>query len=139
MVPQIVCMLQKEVAERLASKPGNKAYGILSVLLQAWFNIEYLFTVQENVFNPPRKVKSGVICFTRNSRTTLDCDEILFKQIIKTCFNQRRKTIRNSIKTILSPLPAEKTVAVLNSPLMTQRPEQLSVEEFVILTQLCRQ
>jgi 16S rRNA (adenine1518-N6/adenine1519-N6)-dimethyltransferase len=139
MVPQIVCMLQKEVAERLASKPGNKAYGILSVLLQAWFNIEYLFTVQENVFNPPPKVKSGVIRLTRNSRTTLDCDEILFKQIIKTCFNQRRKTIRNSIKTILSPLPAEKTVAVLNSPLMTQRPEQLSVEEFVILTQLCRQ
>jgi 16S rRNA (adenine1518-N6/adenine1519-N6)-dimethyltransferase len=137
-VPQIVCMLQKEVAERLASKPGNKAYGILSVLLQAWFNIEYLLTVQENVFNPPPKVKSGVIRLTRNSRTTLDCDEILFKQIIKTCFNQRRKTIRNSIKTILTQLPAEKSASVLASPLMAQRPEQLSVEEFIALTQLCQ-
>lgn len=131
-VPQIVCMLQKEVAERLASPPGNKSYGILSVLLQAWYNIEYLFTVHENVFNPPPKVKSGVIRLTRNSRESLECSPELFKLIIKTCFNQRRKTIRNSIKPIVSSrgitLPAQE--------LLDKRPEQLSVEQFIELTKL---
>lgn len=136
-VPQIVCMLQREVAERLASKPGNKSYGILSVLLQAWYDIEYLFTVQENVFNPPPKVKSGVIRLKRNNRISLDCNEALFKQIIKTCFNQRRKTIRNSIKTILATLPAQQVQNILENPLMGKRPEQLSVEEFVTLAKLC--
>lgn len=133
-VPQVVCMLQKEVAERLASPPGNKSYGILSVLLQAWYNIEYLFTVHENVFSPPPKVKSGVIRLTRNERTNLGCDEALFKEVIKTCFNQRRKTIRNSIKPVLSkygcPMP--------ETLLLEKRPEQLSVEEFVELTCACK-
>ncbi|MEG1089656.1 MAG: 16S rRNA (adenine(1518)-N(6)/adenine(1519)-N(6))-dimethyltransferase RsmA [Bacteroidales bacterium] len=131
-VPQVVCMLQKEVAERLASPPGNKSYGILSVLLQAWYNIEYLFTVNENVFVPPPKVKSGVIRLTRNSRIDLDCDQALFKQIIKTCFNQRRKTIRNSIKPLTSALG----ITLPNNHLFDMRPEQLSVEQFVVLTKL---
>ncbi len=131
-VPQIVCMLQKEVAERLASPPGNKSYGILSVLLQAWYNIEYLFTVHENVFNPPPKVKSGVIRLTRNSRESLGCNPELFKLIIKTCFNQRRKTIRNSIKPIVS----SKGIILPPHELLEKRPEQLSVEQFIELTQL---
>ncbi len=131
-VPQVVCMLQKEVAERLASPPGNKSYGILSVLLQAWYNIEYLFTVHENVFNPPPKVKSGVIRLTRNERSSLGCDPALFKLIIKSCFNQRRKTIRNSIKPVL----ASRGVPPLDSKLMDMRPEQLSVEQFIELTLL---
>lgn len=129
-IPQVVCMLQKEVAERLASPPGNKSYGILSVLLQAWYNIEYLFTVGEHVFIPPPKVKSGVIRLTRNSRESLGCDEELFKKIIKTCFNQRRKTIRNSIKPLLN----DKIIP--DNVLFTKRPEQLSVEEFIQLTKL---
>ena len=128
-IPQVVCMLQKEVAERLASGPGNKAYGILSVLLQTWYNIEYLFTVNEGVFIPPPKVKSGVIRLCRNDRESIDCDEVLYKNIIKTCFNQRRKTIRNSIKPIIS-------ISIDNSyDLLNKRPEQLSVEEFISLTQ----
>ncbi len=131
-ISQVVCMLQKEVAERLASPPGNKSYGILSVLLQAWYNIEYLFTVNENVFLPPPKVKSGVIRLTRNSRTSLDCDHGLFRQIIKTCFNQRRKTIRNSIK----PVTTAKGVTLPDNKLLDMRPEQLSVEQFVELTKL---
>lgn len=141
-VPQIVCMLQKEVAERLASAPGKKAYGILSVLLQAWYNIEYLFTVDEHVFNPPPKVKSAVIRLTRNARASLGCDEALFKLIIKTCFNQRRKTIRNSIKPILGKNIKTKSGESINlptsveSPLMNMRPEQLSVEQFIELTGL---
>lgn len=105
-VPQVVCMLQKEVAERLASGPGNKSYGILSVLLQAWYNIEYLFTVDNTVFMPRPKVQSAVIRLIRNERKSLGCDEELFKTIIKTCFNQRRKTIRNSIKPLLNKLPS---------------------------------
>ena len=138
-IPQVVCMLQKEVAERLASGPGNKAYGILSVLLQAWYNIEYLFTVPEHVFVPPPKVKSGVIRLTRNSRTSLGCDEALFKKVVKTCFNQRRKTIRNSIKPILAE--TGKNFTPENTPeqlsrLFELRPEQLSVEQFVELTLL---
>jgi len=129
-VPQVVGMLQKEVAERLASPPGNKSYGILSVLLQAWYDIEYLFTVDENSFTPPPKVKSAVIRIKRNSRTSLGCDEVLFKSVIKTTFNQRRKTIRNSIKPIAGG------VILPDDILMTKRPEQLSVEQFVELTNL---
>lgn len=131
---RIVCcsgMLQREVAERLAAKPGTKARGILSVLLQAWYDIEYLFTVSENVFNPPPKVKSGVIKMVRNSVTDLGCDERLFKTVVKTSFGQRRKTIRNSVKGLL---PAGTSVP--ESHLMGMRPEQLSVEEFVELTNL---
>ncbi|MGC9151309.1 MAG: 16S rRNA (adenine(1518)-N(6)/adenine(1519)-N(6))-dimethyltransferase RsmA [Microbacter sp.] len=126
-IPVIVCMLQKEVAERLASPPGNKHYGILSVLLQAFYNIEYLFTVSEQVFDPPPKVKSGVIRLTRNSVKTLDCDETLFKQVIKTGFNQRRKTLRNALKSLLG-------TSSEHHPLLDQRAEQLSVDDFVHLT-----
>ena len=100
-VPQVVCMIQKEVAERIAEKPGTKTYGILSVLLQAWYDIEYLFTVGEGAFNPPPKVKSAVIRLVRNSRTSLGCDESLFKTVVKTGFNQRRKTLRNSLKPLI--------------------------------------
>lgn len=125
-------MLQREVAERLAAKPGTKARGILSVLLQAWYTVDYLFTVSENVFNPPPKVKSGVVKLVRNDVTSLGCDEALFKTVVKTTFGQRRKTIRNSVRSLLPPgavLPPE-------SPLGNLRPEQLSVEQFVGLTQL---
>ncbi|MDE6823285.1 MAG: 16S rRNA (adenine(1518)-N(6)/adenine(1519)-N(6))-dimethyltransferase RsmA [Duncaniella sp.] len=131
---QVVCcsgMLQREVAERFAASPGTKARGILSVLLQAWYDVEYLFTVDENVFNPPPKVKSGVIRMVRNSVTDLGCDEKLFKTVVKTTFGQRRKTIRNSIRGMFPagvPLP--------ESPLLSLRPEQLSVEQFVELTNL---
>ncbi len=130
-IPEIVGMLQKEVAERLASPPGSKVYGILSVLLQAYYNVEYLFTVHEDVFTPPPKVKSGVIRVTRNDVKTLNCDEVLFKQIIKATFNQRRKTIRNSIKPIFFNRDA-----IINHPTMSLRPEQLSVAQFVELTNL---
>lgn len=138
-IPQVVGMVQKEVAERLASPPGNKAYGILSVLLQTWYDIEYLFTVNENVFTPPPKVKSAVIRLRRNSRTSIDCDEALFKTVIKTCFNQRRKTIRNSLKPLIkdSPLPQVIPGTDLkgrDSNLLDMRPEHLSVEQFVQLT-----
>lgn len=131
---QIDCcsgMLQKEVAERIAAGPGSKTYGILSVLLQAWYDIEYLFTVPEHVFNPPPKVKSGVIRLVRNSVTELGCDEAKFKLVVKTTFGQRRKTIRNSIKS----LAIEKEVA-LDDPIFAKRPEQLSVSEFIRLTNL---
>ncbi len=131
LVPQVVCMLQKEVAERLVSPPGNKSYGILSVLLQAWYNMEYLFTVPEHVFLPPPKVKSGVIRLIRNDKKDLGCDPQLFKQIIKSCFNQRRKTIRNSIKPIAAKLGKE-----IQDSILDKRPEQLSVQEFVYLTNL---
>jgi 16S rRNA (adenine1518-N6/adenine1519-N6)-dimethyltransferase len=131
-------MLQKEVAQRLASPPGNKDYGILSVLLQAWYNIEYLFTVDENSFIPPPKVKSAVIRITANDRKELGCDEVLFKKVIKATFNQRRKTIRNSIKSLLSTLDttgkAYEALCQARTPLLAKRPEQLSVEEFVELT-----
>jgi 16S rRNA (adenine1518-N6/adenine1519-N6)-dimethyltransferase len=128
-IPFVVGMFQKEVAERLAEKPGSKTYGILSVLLQAYYDIEYLFTVHENVFVPPPKVKSAVIRLSRNSRANLGCDEELFKKIIKGTFNQRRKTIRNSIRSVSGAL-------VLTHPLLEKRPEQLSVEQFVELTKL---
>lgn len=127
-VTEVVGMFQKEVAERICEKPGTKAYGILSVLLQAWYDCEYLFTVSETVFNPPPKVKSGVIRLRRNSVTDLGCDPVLFKTVIKTAFNQRRKTVRNGVKS-LNPNG-------LNHPLLDKRPEQLGVAEFVELTKL---
>jgi 16S rRNA (adenine1518-N6/adenine1519-N6)-dimethyltransferase len=138
-VPQVVGMVQKEVAERLASPPGKKAYGILSVLLQAWYDIEYLFTVSEHVFNPPPKVKSAVIRLKRNTRTDLGCDASLFKSIVKTSFNQRRKTIRNSVKPLAKEylIPAEIPSVMPDGSqvnLLDMRPEQLSVEQFVELT-----
>ncbi len=129
-IPVAVGMVQKEVAERLASPPGKKAYGILSVLLQAWYDIEYLFTVEPGVFNPPPKVRSAVIRIRRNSRTELGCDADTFKKVVKTAFNQRRKTIRNSLK----PLMAEYDIAP--TALLDLRPEQLSVDQFCELT-LC--
>ncbi len=123
----VVGMFQKEVAMRLAEGPGSKVYGILSVLLQAYYNIEYLFTVHENVFNPPPKVKSAVIRLTRNQTTHLECDEVLFKKVVKTAFNQRRKTIRNSIRILFNNNE-------IRFPLLDKRPEQLSVQQFVELT-----
>ncbi|RRD92087.1 16S rRNA (adenine(1518)-N(6)/adenine(1519)-N(6))-dimethyltransferase RsmA [Bacteroides heparinolyticus] len=129
LIPCCTGMIQKEVAERIASGPGNKAYGILSVLIQAWYKVEYLFTVHEHVFNPPPKVKSAVIRMTRNETQALGCDEKLFKQIVKTTFNQRRKTLRNSIKPILG-----KDCPLTEDPLFNKRPEQLSVQEFIDLT-----
>ena len=131
---QIPCcsgMLQKEVAERLASGPGSKAYGILSVLLQAWYDVEYLFTVSETVFDPPPKVKSAVIRMIRNDRKELGCDEALFKTVVKTSFNQRRKQLRNSMKPILG-----KEFGNYDLPIFNKRPEQLSVEQFVELTRI---
>ena len=128
-IPCCTGMIQKEVAERIAAKPGNKTYGILSVMIQAWYDVEYLFTVHEHVFNPPPKVKSAVIRMTRNKTQELGCNEKLFKQIVKTTFNQRRKTLRNSISPILdkaNPLSAD--------PIFNKRPEQLSVEDFIELT-----
>lgn len=130
-VPEVVCMIQKEVAERLAAGPGSKTYGILSVLLQAWYDIEYLFTVGEGAFLPPPKVKSAVIRLKRNDRTALDCDEELFKKVVKTTFNQRRKTIRNSLKPLLATIDNRREEPY---PFADARPEQLSVEDFVELT-----
>lgn len=133
-VSEVVGMLQREVAQRLASPPGSKAYGILSVLLQAYYDIEYLFTVSEDVFDPPPKVKSAVIRVKRNGVQRLDCDEKLFKVIIKQAFNQRRKTIRNSVKSLLPP-----GLEVANYEIFSKRPEQLSVNDFVFLTELLDQ
>lgn len=125
-------MIQREVALRIASEPGNKAYGILSVLIQAWYSVEYLFTVDENVFNPPPKVKSAVIRMTRNEVTDLGCDELLFKRLVKTVFNQRRKMLRVSLKQMFpGQTPRED---FYTADVMTRRPEQLSVQEFVELT-----
>lgn len=130
-IPCCSGMIQKEVAERIASKPGKKAYGILSVLLQAYYDIEYLFTVDEHVFDPPPAVKSAVIRMTRNTTKKLDCDEKLFKTVVKTGFNQRRKTLRNSLKPLLG-----KDSPINSEPILDLRPEQLSVEQFVRLTNL---
>jgi len=124
-IPEVVGMFQKEVAERVASKPGNKKYGIISVILQAYYDIEYLFTVEPDVFNPPPKVQSAVIRLRRNNIDHLDCDEKLFIRVIKTAFNQRRKTMRNSIKQLI---PNK------NHPLLSERPEQLTVQQFIDLT-----
>lgn len=126
-IPEMVGMFQKEVAQRVAARPGSKTYGILSVLLQAYYTIEYLFTVHENVFIPPPKVKSGVIRLTRNSVRHLSCNEELFFQVVKAGFNQRRKTLRNSLGARFDQLPR-------TSDLLKKRAEQLSVEDFVRLT-----
>lgn len=131
-VNQVVCMIQKEVAERIASPPGNRTYGILSVLLQAYYNIEYLFTVHEHCFSPAPRVKSAVIRFTRNETKELNCDPVLFTRVVKSAFNQRRKMIRNSLKSIFINLPVE-------SDLLTKRPEQLSVNQFAELTNLIKE
>ena len=126
-VPEVVGMFQKEVAERVASGPGSKKYGIISVLLQAYYDIEYLFTVSEDVFDPPPKVKSGVIRLRRNNKEKLDCNEKFFKRVVKQSFSQRRKTLRNSLKPLIGNRGFE-------DPLLTQRAERLSVEDFVYLT-----
>ena len=133
LIPCCTGMIQREVALRMASEPGTKAYGILSVLIQAWYNVEYLFTVDEHVFNPPPKVKSAVIRMTRNEVTDLGCDERLFKRLVKTVFNQRRKMLRVSLKQML---PADSSLFTLYSSLLTKRPEQLSIPQFVELTNL---
>lgn len=124
-------MLQKEVAERLAAKPGKKTYGIITVLLNVWYDVEYLFTVEPEAFDPPPKVRSAVIRITRNSRDTLGCDEMLFKTVVKTAFNQRRKTMRNSLKSL-----SGNAKEIFQYPVFDLRPEQLSVEAFVELTNL---
>ena len=129
-VDQVVCMLQKEVAERIASKPGSKVYGILSVLLQAFYNIGYLFKVAPGVFTPPPKVMSAVIRLVRNERTHLECDEKLFFQVVKQAFNNRRKTLRNALKNL------NLAAAISALPLLDKRAEQLAVEDFVYLTRL---
>jgi 16S rRNA (adenine1518-N6/adenine1519-N6)-dimethyltransferase len=130
LVPEVVGMLQKEVAERLAAPPGSKTYGILSVFLQAYYHIEYLFTVDETVFSPPPKVKSGVIRLTRNNTTHLNCDEKLFKTIVKMAFNQRRKTMRNSLKSLIN------NDVLKSNSIFDQRPEQMSVTDFEHITRL---
>ena len=127
-VPEVVCMIQKEVAERIAEKPGSKTYGILSVLLQAWYEIDYVMTVGSGAFAPPPKVQSAVIRLRRNARTDLGCDEKLFKTVVKTAFNQRRKTLRNALK----PLLPEGFDA--SDPVFDLRAERLGVEDFVALT-----
>lgn len=126
-VPQVVCMVQKEVAERIAAPAGSKTYGILSVLLQTWYDIEYLFTVGEGAFVPPPKVKSAVIRLRRNSRAEIGCDAAMFKKVVKTAFNQRRKTLRNSLRGICENIPEKYSQL---------RPEQLGVEQFIELTNL---
>lgn len=141
-IPQTVCMIQKEVAERIAEKPGSKTYGILSVLLQAWYDIEYLFTVGSGAFAPPPKVQSAVIRLTRNRRTSLGCDENAFKNIVKTAFGQRRKTLRNSLKPIIAAKATkegwdtETLTSFTSAPVFELRPERLSVEDFIGLTNL---
>ncbi len=129
-VPEVVGMIQKEVAERLSTGPGSKTYGILSVLLQAFYTVEYLFTVNENVFVPPPRVKSAVIRLVRNETKRLECDEALFFKVVKVAFNQRRKTLRNSVKVFL------RDPALKEDEIFSKRPEQLSVSDFVRLTRL---
>ncbi len=126
-VPEVVGMVQKEVGERLCSVPGKKSYGILSVLLQAWYQTELLFVVPEQVFIPPPKVKSAVVRLKRNDRERLPCNEELFFQVVKTAFNQRRKMLRNSLKSLACPLPGK---------FAGERPEQLTVDDFITLTQM---
>ena len=141
-VPEVVCMIQKEVADRIAEKPGSKTYGILSVLLQAWYDIDYVMTVGPGAFAPPPKVKSAVIRLRRNGRNDLGCDEALFKKVVKTAFNQRRKTLRNALKPMISEwatahegiAPAWAADAVFDL-----RAERLGVEDFVALTKLFEQ
>ena len=133
LIPCCTGMIQHEVALRMASQPGNKQYGILSVLIQAWYNVEYLFTVEPGVFNPPPKVQSAVIRMTRNEVTDLGCDERLFRRVVKAVFNQRRKMLRVSLRQIFNgdhPV----SPAFFEDEMMTRRPEQLSIPEFVELT-----
>ena len=136
-IPEVVGMVQKEVAERIAEKPGSKTYGILSVLLQAWYDIEYCFTVGSGAFSPPPKVQSAVIRLTRNSRTSLGCDEKLFKQVVKTAFNQRRKTLRNALKQLLNGIqqtdPVENNQVSIND-LLDLRAERIRDEDIIALT-----
>ena len=143
LIPCCTGMIQREVALRMAAAPGSRTYGILSVLLQAWYDIEYLFTVDEHVFCPPPKVKSSVIRLTRNSVTSLPCQEALFRRVVKTTFNQRRKTLRNNIRPLLTQIDTEQTgkgiqpkdhTEWLAQPLFQKRPEQLSVQDFILLT-----
>ena len=129
-IPELVGMFQKEVAERVCAAPGSKTYGILSVLLSAFYDIEYLFTVHEHVFNPPPKVKSAVIRMRRNSVANLDCDEQLFTKVVKIGFNQRRKTLRNALKQLNLPLDR------IDPSLLSLRAEQLSVADFVAITRV---
>ena len=131
LIPCCTGMIQREVALRIASEPGHKAYGILSVLIQAWYDVEYLFTVDENVFNPPPKVKSAVIR-TRNATTDLGCNEQLFKRLVKAVFNQRRKMLRVSLRQLFTGNNA--SAEFYAGELMTMRPEQLSIQQFVDLT-----
>ena len=132
LIPGCTGMIQHEVALRMASQPGNKQYGILSVLVQAWYDVEYLFTVEPGVFNPPPKVQSAVIRMTRNDVSNLGCDEQLFRRVVKATFNQRRKMLRVSLRQLLPSIPAE----MANHSFMTQRPEQLSIPDFVSLTNM---
>ena len=161
-VPEVVCMIQKEVAERIAEGPGSKTYGILSVLLQAWYDIEYLFTVEPGAFAPPPKVRSAVIRLRRNSRTALfpsakskgqvrvpqgdagtciafpkaNADEKMFRTVVKTAFNQRRKTLRNALKPMLNP-EMEGFAEFIADPVFDLRAERLGVEDFIALTEKC--
>ena len=132
LIPCCTGMIQREVALRMAAQPGNKTYGILSVLIQAWYNVEYLFTVDEDVFNPPPKVKSAVIRMTRNDVTSLGCDERLFKRLVKTVFNQRRKMLRVSLKQMFPGVTPREDF--YTTDIMTKRPEQLTIQQFVELT-----
>ena len=143
LIPCCTGMIQREVAQRMAAGPGSRTYGILSVLLQAWYSVEYLFTVDEHVFCPPPKVKSAVIRLTRNEVSSLPCNEVLFRRVVKTTFNQRRKTLRNNIRPLLSQIDAEQREKGLQpkdhtewlaQELFQKRPEQLSVQDFISLT-----
>lgn len=134
LIPCCTGMIQREMAQRMAAAPGSKAYGILSVLIQAWYDVEYLFTVDENVFNPPPKVKSAVIRMTRNDVTDIGCDEKLFKRVVKTVFNQRRKMLRVSLRQIFNT--GKPTNGFYEQDIMTKRPEQLSIDQFVELTNM---
>ena len=139
LIPCCTGMIQKEVAERMAARPGSKAYGILSVLLQLWYDVEYLFTVEPGVFNPPPKVKSAVVRLTRNAINDAGCDEHLLRRVVNTTFNQRRKMMRGSLKPLFAQLNSETGqhsdhTAFLSQQLLTRRPEQLSVQDFVDLT-----
>lgn len=134
LIPCCTGMIQREVALRMASSPGNKTYGILSVLMQAWYEVEYLFTVDEHVFNPPPKVKSAVIRMTRNDMDDLGCDEVLFKRLVKAVFNQRRKMLRVSLRQLFAGRDVQDSF--FEGKYMTQRPEELSIAEFVELTNI---
>lgn len=143
LIPCCTGMIQREVAQRMAAGPGSRTYGILSVLLQAWYSVEYLFTVDEHVFCPPPKVKSAVIRLTRNEVSSLPCNEVLFRRVVKTTFNQRRKTLRNNIRPLLAQIDNEQRekglqpkdhTEWLTQELFQKRPEQLSVQDFIALT-----